>query len=248
MTLLASGAMSSILAAIKTLSRKQLHRLRAPALLPAVGLATMALAIPGYAQGSDRLLELLQKKGIISDKEAADLRAEAAQTNAVSASKWKISTGIKDMELFGDLPSHFAVIGSSPASDAAGVDHVVKLSVIGAAEYQAGGGSAAGTARRARAARPLLGFDVRLARGADDERVPVGVAPAVADDLPHALRGSVDLDGCVKGLHRASSDPPRASSTHLAPRRHMDVARRSLRSCGGVRDSRARRAAASSRA
>ena len=158
------------------------------------------------------------------------------------------ASDIVAMELFGDLPSHFAVIGSSPASDAAGVDHVVKLSVIGAAQYQAGGGSAAGTARRARAARPLLGFDVRLARGADDERVPVGVAPAVADDLPHALRGSVDLDGCVKGLHQASSDPPRASSTHLAPRRHMDVARRFLRSCGCARDSRARRAAVSSRA
>jgi Putative porin len=103
MTLLASEAMSSILAAIKTFSTKQLHHLRAHALLPAVGLATLALATPSYAQGSDRLLELLQKKGIISDKEAADLRAEAAQTNAVSASKWRISTGIKDMELFGDL-------------------------------------------------------------------------------------------------------------------------------------------------
>ncbi|MFO1497963.1 MAG: putative porin [Verrucomicrobiota bacterium] len=63
----------------------------------------LLLSLPCRGQGSDRLLDLLQKKGILSDKEAADLKAEAAQTNAANASKWKLNSAIKDITLFGDL-------------------------------------------------------------------------------------------------------------------------------------------------
>jgi hypothetical protein len=48
-------------------------------------------------------LDLLQKKGIISDQEAKDLKLEAGGTNAVTESKWKMSDAIKDLTLFGDL-------------------------------------------------------------------------------------------------------------------------------------------------
>jgi hypothetical protein len=68
-----------------------------------VGLMALATGSSALAQSSARLLDLLQKKGIISDKEAAELKSEADQTNLVSASKWKLSMGIKDMELFGDM-------------------------------------------------------------------------------------------------------------------------------------------------
>lgn len=54
-------------------------------------------------QTADRLLELLQKKGIISDQEANQLKVEATQTNTISGSKWKINDAIKDITLFGDM-------------------------------------------------------------------------------------------------------------------------------------------------
>ena len=85
-------------------------------LLPAVGLAAVSLSNPAFAQSSsDHLLDLLQKKGLISEKEAADLRNEASQTNAVSGSKWKLSSGIKDIELFGDMRFRYEYRGVDSA-------------------------------------------------------------------------------------------------------------------------------------
>jgi hypothetical protein len=70
-------------------------------------LASLALAGGAPAQSSDPLLNALIKKGILTEDEAKDIKAEAEagqSTNApVTATKWKISDGIKDVELFGDL-------------------------------------------------------------------------------------------------------------------------------------------------
>jgi hypothetical protein len=68
------------------------------------------------AETSDPVLKLLLEKGIISQEELDRARAEAAaiaRTNATtlseaqfaaaSASKWRISDGLKSVELFGDL-------------------------------------------------------------------------------------------------------------------------------------------------
>ncbi|HWD91546.1 MAG TPA: putative porin [Verrucomicrobiae bacterium] len=57
---------------------------------------------------TDPYLNLLLKKGVISEQEAEDAHAqiEAAQTNQpamAATSKWKISNGIKDVGLFGDM-------------------------------------------------------------------------------------------------------------------------------------------------
>jgi hypothetical protein len=97
--------MNTLLAATRKLREGQTRLRRARVLSAAAGAAMLALASPdcAQAQSSDHLLELLQKKGIITQQEAAELKTEAAQTNAPSASKWKISTGIKDLELFGDV-------------------------------------------------------------------------------------------------------------------------------------------------
>jgi hypothetical protein len=101
--LLPSPRMSKLFASADRQSQK-VHRARATVfLLPAVALGAAALVQCANAQSSEHLLDLLQQKGIISAKEAADLKAEAGQTNEVTASHWKISTGIKDMELFGDM-------------------------------------------------------------------------------------------------------------------------------------------------
>jgi hypothetical protein len=70
-------------------------------------LASLALVNGAHAQTSDPLLNALIKKGILTEDEAKDIKTEAdasASTNApVIPSKWKISDGIKSVELFGDL-------------------------------------------------------------------------------------------------------------------------------------------------
>src|SRR6267143_1270543 len=60
------------------------------------------------AEVSDPTLDLLVKKGIITQDEAAKAKAEAEamRTNMMAmppTSKWKISNAIKNIELFGDL-------------------------------------------------------------------------------------------------------------------------------------------------
>jgi len=73
-----------------------------------VGSAAFALQGAEPAAKSDPLLELLIKKGILSDSEAKQVQAEAQnQTPAQDASKWKINSGIKSIELFGDLRFRF---------------------------------------------------------------------------------------------------------------------------------------------
>jgi hypothetical protein len=54
----------------------------------------------------DPLLNVLIRKGILTEEEARAVKSEAAQqpsTPAAEMSKWKISSGIKSMELFGDI-------------------------------------------------------------------------------------------------------------------------------------------------
>jgi hypothetical protein len=64
-----------------------------------------------YAQtpaASDHLLDLLLKKGVITEEEAKSVKAEAdMQTNLVSASKWKLSNAIKEIGLYGDVRFRF---------------------------------------------------------------------------------------------------------------------------------------------
>src|SRR4029077_11456298 len=63
------------------------------------------------AERPDPLLDLMIQKGIVTQDEAARVRAEAdalrtnemATTLSPAAAKWKISDAIKNVELFGDL-------------------------------------------------------------------------------------------------------------------------------------------------
>jgi hypothetical protein len=70
-------------------------------------LAIMTLAWEARAQTSDPLLNTLIKKGILTEDEAKSIKVEAAASQSnnppVPESKWKISNGIKSVELFGDL-------------------------------------------------------------------------------------------------------------------------------------------------
>jgi hypothetical protein len=72
------------------------------------------------SQSSDPLLNLMIKKGLLTEEEAAQVRAEAktSQTNAASfpASKWVISDAIKSVELFGDVKFRYEYRSAQSAS------------------------------------------------------------------------------------------------------------------------------------
>ncbi|MGA2540544.1 MAG: putative porin [Verrucomicrobiota bacterium] len=79
----------------------------------AAALLLLALAPGAGAQSSpssDPLLDLFVKKGYVTQEEAQKVKAEADArlTNAqMPALKWKISDGIKSVELFGDIRMRF---------------------------------------------------------------------------------------------------------------------------------------------
>ncbi len=79
-------------------------------------MATVSMATSGWCADSsntnttDPLLDLFIKKGFVTQQEAeqveteaAALRTNEAQMPSAPPSKWKISQGIKNVELFGDI-------------------------------------------------------------------------------------------------------------------------------------------------
>src|SRR6476619_3575620 len=76
------------------------------------GLFVASLETLRAADSSDVLLDLLVRKGVVTDEEAKKAKAEAealraaALTNGVpeeTQSKWKIGKAFKNVELYGDL-------------------------------------------------------------------------------------------------------------------------------------------------
>jgi len=77
-----------------------------------IGVAGLVvLSIPAaYAQdkpSSDPLLDLLIKKGVLTDAEAKQVKAEAEHGPMESGSKWKLSPNLKNIELYGDFRGRF---------------------------------------------------------------------------------------------------------------------------------------------
>lgn len=69
-------------------------------------LALTAMTHTAHAQSSDKLLDALIRKGILTTDEAKQIKEEES-TNIppalIPASKWKLDSGIKSIELFGDF-------------------------------------------------------------------------------------------------------------------------------------------------
>ena len=87
----------------------------------AVGaLACAVFASNVQAQSEDALINKLLEKGILTQKEAQDLKSEASQTNLVSASKWKLNDAIKNIGLFGDLRLRYEYRGAENVSGSGG--------------------------------------------------------------------------------------------------------------------------------
>jgi len=67
-------------------------------------------ALTVHAQDSGALLDLLVKKGLITDQEAEDVRADLVKENAAtSAGKLKLSTPITELELYGDARMRYEI-------------------------------------------------------------------------------------------------------------------------------------------
>lgn len=70
----------------------------------AVAIFACACLAPNLpAQSADALINKLLEKGILTEKEAQELKNDVTQTNTPPASKWKISDAIKSIGLYGDV-------------------------------------------------------------------------------------------------------------------------------------------------
>src|SRR5437879_4090902 len=70
------------------------------------------------AQDAGALLDLLVKKKLINDQEAEEVRAELTkQTSETSGGKWKLSTPITEIELYGDARVRYEYRGGETGDD-----------------------------------------------------------------------------------------------------------------------------------
>src|SRR5438132_7109591 len=66
--------------------------------------------IAARAQDAGALLDLLVRKKIITDQEAEEVRAELTkESTTTSAGKWKLSTPITELELYGDARFRYEI-------------------------------------------------------------------------------------------------------------------------------------------
>src|SRR5213592_1218722 len=62
------------------------------------------------AQDAGALLDLLVKKKLITDQEAEEVRAELTkESTSTAAGKWKLSTPITEIELYGDARLRYEI-------------------------------------------------------------------------------------------------------------------------------------------
>src|SRR6266403_2954613 len=70
------------------------------------------------AQDAGALLDLLVRKKLITDQEAEEVRAELTkEVSTTSAGKWKLSTPITELELYGDIRLRYQYNGGRTAGD-----------------------------------------------------------------------------------------------------------------------------------
>jgi hypothetical protein len=84
--------------------------------------AALCLALGGTvarAQDAGALLDLLVRKKLITDQEAEEVRAELVKESAsTAAGKWKLSTPITELELYGDVRLRYEYRGGrTPGGD-----------------------------------------------------------------------------------------------------------------------------------
>src|SRR6266403_6165757 len=77
--------------------------LRKNIMLITMAASLIAGAVSARAQGAGALHDLLVRKHLISDQEAEEVRTELVkESTSTAAGKWKLSTPITEIELYGD--------------------------------------------------------------------------------------------------------------------------------------------------
>src|SRR5262249_18329864 len=70
------------------------------------------------AQDAGALLDLLVRKKIITDQEAEEVRAERTKESATTpAGKWKLSTPVTELELYGDTRVRYEIRNGEDQTD-----------------------------------------------------------------------------------------------------------------------------------
>jgi hypothetical protein len=86
--------------------------------LAAAALCFALTGAPVRAQDAGALLDLLVRKHIITDQEAEEVRTELVKESAsTAAGKWKLSTPITELELYGDARLRYEYRGGRTADD-----------------------------------------------------------------------------------------------------------------------------------
>src|SRR6266567_3985938 len=84
----------------------------------AVAVSFVFSLISARAQDAGALLDLLVKKKLINDQEAEEVRAELTkQASETSGGKWKLSTPITEIELYGDARVRYEYRGGRTRDD-----------------------------------------------------------------------------------------------------------------------------------
>jgi hypothetical protein len=114
-----------------------------------------------FAQDAGALLDLLVKKRLISDQEAEEVRAELTkETATTSGGKWKLSTPITEIEIYGDIRLR----------------------------YQYNGGQTDDNSPLARPANGIAGKDDWQERERERYRLRLGLRGTLADDWFFGIR------------------------------------------------------------
>lgn len=92
--------------------------------LAVVGLLTVSIGVARLRADDDALLDLLVRKHLITKQDAAEVRSEmtkkaAKEAQVTSATKWKLSSSVTEIELYGDARMRYEVRnGQTAAPDA----------------------------------------------------------------------------------------------------------------------------------
>ena len=94
--------------------------MKAVMLCRVLAIALVCVLSVGHAFGQDAgaLLDLLVRKKLITDQEAKEVRAELVKESAsTSAGKWKLSTPITELELYGDARVRYEIRNGETVTD-----------------------------------------------------------------------------------------------------------------------------------
>src|ERR1700738_5250534 len=84
----------------------------------AAAITFVANVVSIHAQDAGALLDLLVRKKLITDQEAEEVRTELMKESAAtSAGKWKLSTPITELELYGDARVRYEIRNGQTESE-----------------------------------------------------------------------------------------------------------------------------------